>query len=117
MLEGAAVGLAWLEVWSVAAGVVEVWPEVALGAVLLGVALLWLELDGVADWFISELLLLVDGVVLEVDDGFWLVELVAAGVWFLLLGSVVLLVWPTAMPADSSSAEHVNNNFFMSYSS
>jgi len=27
-------------------------------------------LDGVADWFISELLLLVDGVVLEVDDGF-----------------------------------------------
>lgn len=47
---------------------------------LLGVALLWLELDGVADWLISELLLLVDGVVLEVDDGFWLVELVAAGV-------------------------------------
>ena len=46
---------------------------------LLGVALLWLELDGVADWLISELLL-VDGVVLEVDDGFWLVELVAAGV-------------------------------------
>jgi hypothetical protein len=55
--------------WSV----VDVCPEVAL---------LWLELDGVADWFISELLLLVDGVALEVDDGFWLVELVAAGVWF-----------------------------------
>ena len=44
--------------------------------------MLWLELDGVADWFISVLLLLVDGVVLEVEDGFWLVELVAAGVWF-----------------------------------
>ena len=64
--------------WSV----VDVCPEVALGAVFDGVALLWLELDGVADWFISELLLLVDGVALEVDDGFWLVELVAAGVWF-----------------------------------
>jgi len=37
---------------------------------LVGVALDWLVLDGVADWFISELLLLVDGVVLEVDDGF-----------------------------------------------
>ena len=55
----------------------------------VGVVVLWLELDGVADWFMSELLLLVDGVV-EVDDEFWLVELVAAGVWFWLLGSVVL---------------------------
>ena len=78
--------------------------------------MLWLELDGVADWFMSELLL-VDGVVLEVDDGFWLVELLAAGVWLLLFGSVVLVVWPTAIPADSSSAEHVKNTFFMSYSS
>ena len=34
-----------------------------------GVAPLWLEL-GVADWFISELVLVVDGVALEVDDGF-----------------------------------------------
>jgi len=57
--------------------------------VFVGVVVLWLELDGVADWFMSELLLLVDGVV-EVDDEFWLVELVAAGVWFWLLGSVVL---------------------------
>jgi len=57
--------------------------------VFVGVGVLWLELDGVADWFMSELLLLVDGVV-EVDDEFWLVELVAAGVWFWLLGSVVL---------------------------
>jgi hypothetical protein len=45
--------------------------------VFVGVALVWLELD---DWLISELLLLVEGVALEVDDGFWLVELVAAGV-------------------------------------
>ena len=74
------------------AGVVEVCPEVALGAEVLGVALLWLELDGWADWFMSELLLLVDGVVLEVDDGFWLVELLAAGVWLVLFGSVVLVV-------------------------
>jgi len=47
VLEGAADGFAWF--WSVVAGVVELCPEVALGAVLLGVALLWLELDGVAD--------------------------------------------------------------------
>ena len=75
-----------------AAGVVGVWLELALGADVLGVAVLWLELDGVADWFMSELLLLVAGVVLEVDDGFWLVELLAAGVWLLLFGSVVLVV-------------------------
>lgn len=54
--------------------------------------MLWLELDGVADWFMSELLLLVEGVVLEVDDGFCVVELLAAGVWLLLFGSVVLVV-------------------------
>ena len=42
-----------------------VWLEVALGVVLL-----WLELDGVADWFISVLLLLVEGAVLGVEDGF-----------------------------------------------
>ena len=41
-LDGAAVGFAWLEVWSVVAGVVEVWPVVALGAE--GVAVDWLEL-------------------------------------------------------------------------
>ena len=52
------------------AGVVDVCPEVALGVVFEGVALVWLELEGALDWFISELLLLVDGVVLEVDDGF-----------------------------------------------
>lgn len=48
VLDGAAVGFAWLEVWSVAAGVVEVWPEVALGAVLFAGAVDWLELDGAA---------------------------------------------------------------------
>ena len=117
MLDGAEVGFAWLDVWSVALGVVEVCPELALGAEFDGVVVLWLELDGVADWFMSELLLLVDGVVLDVDDGFCVVELLAAGVWLLLFGSVVLVVWPTARPADSSSAEHVKNTFFMSYSS
>lgn len=49
VVAGAAVGFAWLEVWSVAAGVVEFWPEVALGAVLVGVALLWLEVDEALD--------------------------------------------------------------------
>jgi hypothetical protein len=47
VLEGAAVGLAWLEVWSVAPGVVEVWLELALGAVFVGVV--WLELDAAFD--------------------------------------------------------------------
>jgi hypothetical protein len=109
VLEGAAVGFAWPEVWSVAPGVVEVCPEVALGVVFDGVAVLWLELDGALDWFMSELLLL-DGVVVVVVvvvvDG-WL--LLAAGVWLLLLfGSVLVLdVWPIAIPADSSNAEHV----------
>jgi hypothetical protein len=101
VVEGAAVGFAWLEVWSVAPGVVEVCPEVALGVVFDGVAVLWLELDGVLDWFMSELLVL-DGVLVD-----WL--LLAAGVWLLLLfGSVLVLdVWPIAIPADSSNAEHV----------
>lgn len=48
VLDGAAVGFAWPEVWSVAPGVVEVWPEVALGAVFDGVAVDWLELAGAA---------------------------------------------------------------------
>jgi hypothetical protein len=103
VLDGAAVGFAWLEVWSVAAGVVEVWPEVALGAVD------WLELAGAAVWFISELLLEL-GAVLVVDDWLELVAgAVALGVWlFWLLGSVVVLdVWARANPADSSNAEHV----------
>lgn len=43
VLDGAAVGFAWLDVWSVVAGVVEVWPVVALGAE--GAAVDWLELD------------------------------------------------------------------------
>ena len=55
-------------------------------------------------------LLLEAGAVLVVDD--WLELLagaVALGVWlFWLFGSVVVLdVWATAIPADSSSAEHV----------
>jgi hypothetical protein len=108
VLEGAAVGFAWPEVWSVAPGVVEVCPEVALGVVFDGVAVLWLELDGALDWFMSELLLL-DGVVVVVVVvvvGCWL--LLAAGVWLLVFGSVLVLdVWPIAIPADSSNAEHV----------
>lgn len=48
VLDGAAVGFAWLEVWSVVAGVVEVWPLVALGAVLSAGAVDWLELAGAA---------------------------------------------------------------------
>jgi hypothetical protein len=56
-------------------------------------------------------LLLDEGVVLVVDD--WL--LLAAGVWLLLLlGSELGLdVWPMAIPADSSKAEHVKKTFFM----
>jgi hypothetical protein len=56
-------------------------------------------------------LLLDEGVVLVVDD--WL--LLAAGVWLLLLfGSELGLdVWPIAIPADSSKAEHVKKTFFM----
>jgi hypothetical protein len=106
VLDGAAVGFAWLEVWSVTPGVVEVWPLVALGAVLSAGAVDWLELAGAAVWFMSELLLEAGAV----DD--WLELLagaVALGVWlFWLLGSVVVLdVWATAKPADSSNAEHV----------
>jgi hypothetical protein len=42
-----------------------------------------------------------DGVVLEDDE-------LALGVWLVLFWSgVVLDVWPTAIPADSSKAEHV----------
>ena len=48
VLDGAAVGFAWLEVWSVTPGVVEVWPLVALGAVLSDGAVDWLELAGAA---------------------------------------------------------------------
>jgi len=49
-------------------------------------------------------LLDVDGVLL-VDD----CELLAEGVWFALLFGSVLEpdVWPIAIPADSSKAEHV----------
>lgn len=55
-------------------------------------------------------LLLDDGVALVVDDGLVLLAgAVALGVWLLLLfGSVVVLdVCATAIPADSSRAEHV----------
>ena len=48
VLDGAAVGFAWLEVWSVTPGVVEVWPLVALGAVLSAGAVDWPELAGAA---------------------------------------------------------------------
>ena len=34
VVDGAAVGFAWPDVWSLTPGVVEVWPLVALGAVL-----------------------------------------------------------------------------------
>ena len=47
VLDGAAVGLAWLDVWSVVAGVVEVCPVVALGAE--GAAVDWVELDWAFD--------------------------------------------------------------------
>jgi hypothetical protein len=106
VVDGAAVGFAWPGVWLLTSGVVEVWPLVALGAVFEGVAVDWLELAGELDWFISELLL-EDGVVL--DDGVVLEdEELALGVWFVLFWSgVVLDVWPTAIPADSSKAEHV----------
>jgi hypothetical protein len=106
VVDGAAVGFAWLEVWSLTPGVVEVWLPVALGAVFDGVAVDWLELAGALDWFISELLL-EDGVVL--DEGVVVVDdELAFGVWLVLFWSgVVLAVWPTAIPADSSKAEHV----------
>ena len=60
------------------------------------------------------MLLLVDGAVLVVDD--WVVAgAVAAGVWLLLLfgSGVVLDVCASAIPADSSKAEHVTKNFFI----
>ena len=47
VLDEAAVGLAWLDVWSVVAGVVEVCPVVALGAE--GAAVDWVELDWAFD--------------------------------------------------------------------
>lgn len=53
-------------------------------------------------------LLLVAGAVL-VEDELVLAGAVAVGVWLLVLfgSGVVLDVWATAIPADSSNAEHV----------
>jgi hypothetical protein len=87
-----------------------VWPEVALGAVFDGIVLLWFELDAAFDWLMSELLLVLDGVWLAVDDWSGLVVDcdVALGVWLaLLFGSVLLDVCAIVSPAESNIAAAV----------
>jgi len=65
VLDGAVVGLVCAGVWLLTGGVVEFWSAVELGALLVGAALVWLELDEALGWLMSELLLdgVVDGVV------------------------------------------------------